>query len=91
MNDYTPTTEEVRDGYELNASDLCRQPLGHRDHYAEFDRWLAEHDRQVKAEAWAEGVKSERDYQWRCEDADAAGQGVMIFRPKNPYLNGDSK
>lgn len=82
MNDYTPTTEEVRDGYELNASDLCRQPLGHRDHYAEFDRWLAEHDRQVKAEAWAEGFDAGHytgDEPRECECKT------------NPYLNGDNK
>lgn len=51
MSEYTPTTEEVRDSYDyqftLGMSDISR--------IAEFDRWLAEHDRVVKSKAWAEG------------------------------------
>lgn len=45
-NEYIPTTEEVRDWWTGGDDGLLRQ---------EFDRWLAEHDRQVKGEAWAEG------------------------------------
>lgn len=51
MNEYTPITEEVRDSYDyqftLGMNDISR--------IAEFDRWLAEHDREVKADAWDEG------------------------------------
>ena len=46
MADYTPTTEEVRNRY---LSEVFTEDE------AEFDRWLAEHDRVVKSKAWAEG------------------------------------
>lgn len=52
MNDYTPTTEEVRETYaDAHCPDLY---VGHEDSCPadpEFDRWLA----TVKAEAWDEG------------------------------------
>lgn len=57
-DDYTPTTEEVCEHY----SDLWnyRQDEPSEDDYvlsrvAEFRRWLAEHDRQVAAEAVSAG------------------------------------
>lgn len=43
MTDYTPDTATVRDNYAAWS-----------DAYPEFDRWLAEHDRQVKADALRE-------------------------------------
>lgn len=68
MNDRMPTTEDVRAFYSIG-------PAGER----QFDRWLAEHDRQVKAEAWAEGYgQGARDNERDTEPAD------------NPYLNGDN-
>lgn len=47
MNEYLPTTDEVRDAYDY------KQWLGVEDEsrVAEFDRWLE----QVQAEAWKEG------------------------------------
>ena len=46
---------------------------------AEWDAWIAEHDRQVKAEAWAEG--------WKANSfLDPSDYGIA-----NPYLNGDNK
>lgn len=42
MNDFIPTTEEVRKLIEISYNS---------SHIEEFDRWLA----QVKAEAWKEG------------------------------------
>ena len=86
MNDYTPTTEEVRSAYHYYGKYPELAPDDNTVTGAEFDRWL----RQVKAEAWAEGAQSECDYNWRCDEAQAAGLGVMIFRPKNPYLSGDN-
>ena len=47
MSDYTPTTEEVRIKYRLSSG---RQP----GDFAEFDRWLAAHDAEVRAAALAE-------------------------------------
>ena len=60
MDDYTPATEEVRWGY-------ADRNLPSRDEQgeAEFDRWLAEHDRVVAASAWDEGAKSASpDWYW---------------------------
>lgn len=45
MSDYTLSTEEVR-------REFAEQYASPEDHYPRFDRWLAEHDRQVRAEAW---------------------------------------
>lgn len=39
---YTPTTEEVRDGYWINDGGVSDPEDAKR-----FNRWLAEHDRQV--------------------------------------------
>lgn len=47
IRDYTPTTEEVRIKYRLSSG---RQP----GDFAEFDRWLAAHDAEVRAAALAE-------------------------------------
>lgn len=46
MTEYTPTTEEVREIY---------YESGYKTTPEQFDRWLAEHERKVKAEAWDEG------------------------------------
>jgi len=62
-DDYTPTTEDVRDAYR-EQSDGCDFPK-HQDYIdykasgggeGEFDRWLAEHDRQVAERAWEKGA-----------------------------------
>lgn len=96
MDEKTPTTDFVRRHYAKGPTAYrddgspARWPTAEDVTYcgAQFDRWLAEHDRVVAANAWDEGKKSADDYYWRCDDADAAGQGVMIFRPKNPYRIG---
>ena len=52
MDEYTPTTEQMRDfvGGVVQA---------------EFDRWLTAHDRVVAANAWDEGAKSASpDWYW---------------------------
>lgn len=46
MNEYTPTTEEVRDGFSFSPSFSTQ-----RNREAGFARWLAE----VKADAFNEG------------------------------------
>lgn len=48
MTDYTPTTDYVRTMY--------GQGLRNRDVEAQFDRWLAAHDRAVAEKAWERGV-----------------------------------
>lgn len=53
---YTPTTEEVRDWYG-HRNRATHQPVGEfykimlTGAVAEFDRWLAAHDREVAANA----------------------------------------
>ena len=55
MSDYTPTTQQVRDGYRFDPEEDYYNPLqaGANTERAgrDFDRWL----KQVKAEAWDEG------------------------------------
>lgn len=49
MSNYTPTTNEVRESYVFyNLSELEAEVLR-----AEFDRWLAAHDAEVRAEVFA--------------------------------------
>jgi hypothetical protein len=45
VSDYIPTTDEVRDGYYSPRESY--EP----DHNAEFDRWLAQHDAEIAAQA----------------------------------------
>lgn len=51
-DEYTPTTDEVRrawtDWHDLTGANSR----------AAFDRWLAEHDRQVAEQAWDEAVNA---------------------------------
>ena len=54
---YTPTTEEVREGYSAEY-DGCDCENCQYDRIA-FDRWLAE----VKAQAWQEGWDTKPPYQ----------------------------
>lgn len=55
MSDYIPTTEEVREFF-ADSPYVWRTgldaPLEAGD---AFDLWLAEHDRELQAEAWDEG------------------------------------
>lgn len=54
MTDYTPTTAEIADWYahkgDSTAAPYYASKLTKRVN--EFDRWLAEHDRQVAERAW---------------------------------------
>lgn len=49
MDDYTPTDEQVRAAYVRGMRDTFVAAAA--DHEAEFDRWLAQHDREVAAKA----------------------------------------
>lgn len=54
MTDYTPTTGQVSNRYAsgrriLDARDAALLPIGELE--TEFDRWLADRDRKVAAEA----------------------------------------
>lgn len=52
---YTPTTEEVRNGYVGAGSEP--NPYVSEDERAEFDRWLSE----IREDAFAQGRDSQRD------------------------------
>ena len=64
MSDYTPTVGEVRDAYAKRCA-LYLASSGHvlaneakydREDYAEFDRFMSEHDRQVAERAWDRAI-----------------------------------
>lgn len=101
MSDYTPTTNRVRNSY---ANDIASYPTPANVFEAdaradsakeEFDRWLAEHARKVKAEAWDEGHKHRhRLGQDECQcDAWNIGEcacglygtGELLSLNDNPY------
>lgn len=74
--EYTPTDTEIKDGY---VHSFCSaNNTNYWWHFKEigegdFDRWLAAHDAQIRAEAWEEGRIAEHD--------EANGWGDAI----NPY------
>lgn len=60
---YTPTTEDIRLAY-CDYSATGDLPAGEveGDHIAEFDRWLAEHDRELSERVWDEGFAERGKY-----------------------------
>lgn len=50
MSDYTPTTDEVFHAYWSHVAYERMLRGGEPPERAEFDRWLAEHDAEVRAE-----------------------------------------
>ena len=68
MSEYTPTTARVRDSYTPHRAVFLRGKSWYPDREAseeeasaEFDRWLAERDRQVAERAWDEGYGSDEE------------------------------
>ena len=53
MRNYIPTDADVRNRYGMGVWWELNDSSG--DARADFDRWLAERDRKVKAQAWEEG------------------------------------
>ena len=60
---YTPTTEEVRNSY-----------ASWSDTYPEFDRWLADHDRQKKSEGWERARQELRSIPYWYNKEDQYGE-----------------
>jgi hypothetical protein len=62
MADWMPTTAQVRSGYAVDPEGEYRDPINaasnERAAEREFNRWLEAHDRQVKADAWDEGIEA---------------------------------
>lgn len=73
--DYTPTTEDIRAGWEYATAVIGDEGT------AQFDRWLAE----VKAEAWEEGCRwgavEFQTLEAKLEDEDK----VQVTDADNPY------
>lgn len=76
MNKYTPTADEVRDAFAGKGKGYANSSHYERQG-SEFDRWLDEHDRQVKAEAWEEG-----------QDEGTVAAINFTPLPPNPYRAG---
>jgi hypothetical protein len=76
VSDYTPSTDAVRWAYFCKRADIGEDAPTSQDIDAEFDRWLAECDRRVRAEAWDEG-------------AEACDWGFSKGAPRNPYEDDD--
>lgn len=63
QSDYTPDTEEVREDFTCAVYEGISSRRAVEDanfewdrRAAQFDRWLAEHDRQIAEAAWDKGV-----------------------------------
>ena len=54
MSEYTPTTYAVRTNYAMTMLRVGRKDI---DPYSAFDRWLAEHDREVAAKTLIDAAK----------------------------------
>lgn len=75
MTEYTPTTVGVRMAYVYID---VEEPTEVRAR--SFDRWLAEHDRAVAADAWDEAISA------TTELSSSNGYFSVIYTPKpNPY------
>lgn len=62
MSAYIPHNDDVEMAY-IHGASLDYPVAARADALrAEFNRWLAKHDRDVKAEAWEEGWKHDSDY-----------------------------
>lgn len=76
----TLSTDDIRYAY-ARALAVDRQDVNKRE--IQFKLWLQEHDRQVKAEAWADGWQEADTFHELCErDPTAARQHAY---DKNPY------
>lgn len=58
-DDYTPTTEEVREAFWAGASG-ADMDFDDR-YYPMFDRWLAKHDASIASQAWEVGYGHDDD------------------------------
>lgn len=88
MSDTTPTTEEVRDFVTQiygNDSSLARaraEAVG-----LWFDKWLAEHDRELSERVWDEGSS---DGAWNSEHRSLI-ERTLREAIENPYRQGETE
>ena len=78
--EYTPTTDEVRENY-VDATAHGYKDVSEAQDM--FNRWLAAHDREIKAEAWDEGFNTSE--QILKELYDPVTPDEDRTQPDNPY------
>ena len=85
MSEHTPTTYAVKTNYAMTMLRVGRKDV---DPYSAFDRWLAEHDREVAAKAWEEGAIAA----WNRSGKQVFGESYeeldfipLSLRETNPY------
>jgi hypothetical protein len=71
----TPSTEDVREYFAFGDSHTWSERVP--DRYELFDRWLAEHDRQVAETAWCAGLDAGH-FRWYNKES-------FGLPPINPY------
>ena len=81
-SEFTPTTEQVRDGFAYDAQDEYINPLnsGSNAHYARrgFDRWLAEHDAGVRKATLAGTIAIAEKHVMYAEHCAGCGMASVI-------------
>ena len=83
-SDYTPTTDEVREAWLTAEYEERDWSTSDDDLRAEFDRWLAEHDRKVAERAWYEGWDASERFGYPIDGVDSETY-------KNPYTKENNK
>lgn len=78
------TTEQIRFDYARGFAD-SEDDIHYRAW--DFDRWIAEHDRQVSEHAWVQGWKEGVDVTDRAWNGDRTAD-VPASRDNNPYRKG---
>lgn len=71
MSNNVPSTEDIRAGYTEGYLELSMYGT-ENDAHAEFDAWMAEHDKQVRIQTlkdFAFGARCEADYNYLNEGA----------------------
>ena len=82
MSEYVPTTEQVRGAY-ARAGFLPVSDGERNERRAAFDRWLAAHDREVKAEALREAAGAMPN-RWRRDDDGPSACAFRIESQETP-------
>lgn len=77
MSEYTPTTDEIRNGYTPDMMIASERPYEEWKQIAfdEFDRWLAQHDEQIRTAAFQEGYRTGCEEQSGRDAYDAYDKG----------------
>lgn len=85
-DEFTPTTAQVAAAYVGNRGTAYVVGGSYRNRVAaaQFSRWLAEHDRQVRAEAWDESAAAHGRFVARLISA-ASVDRELPYAPVNPY------